>query len=80
MSEKKYWVNGLLQLTTERSYTVEQILRKAGQEAGVRQEKIGDYILQHSMTKEQYRNLSDLVIINDKDAFLAIHHGATPYA
>lgn len=75
-----YVVNGERQRADQPTLTVEQILRRVGTDAGINVADIGAYYLEHVSDDTEYRNLTDLVTIEDGDEFLAIYTGRTPVA
>ncbi len=76
----RYEVNGERQRTEEPRLTVERILRQAGSAAGIDVADIGNYYLERVSDGAEYRNLSDVVTIEDGDRFLAVYAGRTPVA
>ena len=75
-----YAVNGERQRTGQPTMTVEAILRKAGADAGIDVDAIGDYYLERVADDTEYWNLTDPVTIANGDAFLAVYAGRTPVA
>ena len=66
--------------TEEPRLTVERILRQAGSAAGIDVGDIGNYYIERVSDGAEYRNLSDVVTIEDGDKFLAVYAGRTPVA
>ena len=76
----RYEVNGESQRTEHPRLTVERILRQAGSAAGIDVGDIDNYYLERVSDGTEYRNLSDVVTIEDGDRFLAVYAGRTPVA
>ena len=76
----RYEVNGEHQRTEGPSLTVEQILRSVGVAAGIDVADIGSYYLERVSDGKEYRDLSEVVRIDDGDRFLAVYAGKTPVA
>ena len=75
-----YKVNGEEQTTTERTLTVEAILRSAGAAASIDVKQLDSYFLENIAGGAKYENITDVVPVTDGDQFIAIHVGKTPVA
>lgn len=75
-----YEVNGLRQTTETSPLPLQNILERAGRDAGIGSDDLGRYRLENSATGDKYTNLADPVPIHDGDKFVAIYVGATPVA
>ena len=75
-----YLVNGERQRTEKETMTVEEILRHAGNGAGIDVNDLDNYYLESVTNERQYRDLTDEIKLEDGDQFLAVYSGRTPVA